>query len=684
MLSHKRYFALAVVLAVLGVIVAACATPAPVEIIKTVIVTEEVMVEGTPVIKEVVKEVVVTATPAPVEPPKDPDAPKEAGKGDVVRMAILSDMTTMNFWSAYGPINSSMWNYVVMNLYYPTAYNTGAAHRWDYVPFLAKDMASTLEQEGDFWVSTVPLRDDAVWSDGNKITAHDWAWTVNVVLKLNLQGNWTNYDTAYLERIEAVDDFTAKIYYHTKPGLAVHEYGTLGAPWMSQAFWADKVDPLVARMEAEGAGLDKESDKYISLQTEIVQELETLDPTGEPSGGSWVFGQWEQGAFVENLRHENYFDSMREVTEYVGGGYKEVVNGMEWSSGDTSAEVQTEYTEGPWFDKVLYTLYNADAAVLALDAGEVDFIITPNGLSRGQVAQLQPNPNISISQNPANGFRYLTFNFAVPILREKALRQATACMIDKQFLTQNVLQGAAIPVNTIVPEANAYWYNPDVPLFCEGMDARGRMEEAVRLLKEAGFTWDAEPYWIEERGGSVEWGSGLKGPDGQYVPALRLLAPSAGYDPLRATAGVYIEQWMSQLGIPVKAELTNFNRILEVRTDPEAWDMYILGWGLTTFPDSGCRFLMSDAGWNFGAYNNAEFDGVCNELLAATEREVAREYAFEMQEILADELPYLYLFTTPMFDAWNNANIMYPFTDVIDGIGSGWYGLPDYVMAVQE
>jgi peptide/nickel transport system substrate-binding protein len=141
---------------------------------------------------------------------------------------------------------------------------------------------------------------------------------------------------------------------------------------------------------------------------------------------------------------------------------------------------------------------------------------------------------------------------------------------------------------------------------------------------------------------------------------------------------------MSQLGIPVKAELTNFNRILEVRTDPEAWDMYILGWGLTTFPDSGCRFLMSDAGWNFGAYNNAEFDGVCNELLAATEREVAREYAFEMQEILADELPYLYLFTTPMFDAWNNANIMYPFTDVIDGIGSGWYGLPDYVMAVQE
>ena len=48
-------------------------------------------------------------------------------------------------------------------------------------------------------------------------------------------------------------------------------------------------------------------------------------------------------------------------------------------------------------------------------------------------------------------------------------------------------------------------------------------------------------------------------------PDLRLLAPSAGYDPLRATAGVYIEQWMNQLGIPVEAQLMNFNRILEIK-----------------------------------------------------------------------------------------------------------------------
>jgi peptide/nickel transport system substrate-binding protein len=684
MLSHKKYFVLAAVLVVLGVIVAACATPTPVEIVKTVVVTEEVIVEGTPTVKEVVKEVVVTATPAPVEPTKDPNAPKEGGKGDVYRMAVLSDMTTMNVWSSIGPINSSFWNYAVSATYYPAPYSTASYHRWDYVPAIASDMPTPLEQEGDFWVSTVPFRHDVFWSDGTPLTVNDWAWTAEIALKFNLQGNWSDYNPDFLDHIEAVDDYTAKIYYHTKPGLSAHQYGVLGKPMVCKAFWEPKVAPLVERFETETEGLEAGSDEYLAVQTAVVQELETLDPTGEPTGGAWIFSQWEQGAFVENVRDENYYDYMREVTEYEGGGYKDVINGVEWSSGDTNAEVQTTYTEGPWFDKVLFSIYSSDAAVLALDAGEVDYILTPNGLSRGQAEQLSANPDIATAQNPANGFRYLTFNFQVPVLHYKALRQAVSCMIDKQFLTQNVLQGAAIPVNTIVPEANAYWYNPDVPLFCDGMSTQERMEEAVRILKEAGFTWDVEPTWLTDRGGSVEWGEGLKTPDGEYVPELRLLAPSAGYDPLRATTGVYVEQWMNQLGIPVEAELTNFNRILEVQSDPTAWDMYILGWGLSAFPDYPCWFLQPGSGWNYGSYDSEEFDAICNDLFAETDRETARDMVFEIQDILAEDLPYIYLFTTPMWDAWDTSRVMFPFTDVLDGIGSGTYGLQEYVLSVQE
>lgn len=669
-------------LAVLSLLIVAC-QPQTVEVVKTVVVTEVVEKEGEQVVVEKTVEVVVTPTPAPEEATPDPDAPKEGGAGEVFRMAALSDMTTLNIWSAFGPVNSSFWNYAVYGSFHPSPFGV-TEHRWDYIPNIAADYATPLEEEGEFWVSTVTFREDATWSDGSPITAHDWAWTANTSVALDLQGNWGDYNPDYLDRIEAVDDYTAKVYYHTKPGLAIHQYGVLLNIMVNKTFWEPKVAPLLERLETEGEGLDPESDEYVALLTEIVQELETLDPTGDPSAGPFVFSQWEEGAFAEIAAREGYHDQGRQVTEYVGGGYQQVLDGEEFSFGDTDAEVLVEYTEGPWFENVLFSLYSSDAAVLALDAGEVDFILTPNGLSRGQAEQLSANPAIETAQNPANGFRYMAFNFRVEPLRDVVLRQAIACMIDKQFLTQNLLQGAAIPVNTIVPEGNGFWYNPDVPLFCDGMSAQERMEEAVRMLKEAGYSWDEEPYWREDRGGSVEWGVGLKTPDGEYMSDLELLAPSAGYDPLRATAGVYIEQWMNQLGIPVEAELTNFNRILEVKNDPEGdWDMFILGWGVGIEPSYACYFLQPGSGWNAGQYDSEEFDAKCDEYFAETDIDRAKEIGFELQEILAVDLPYIYLFTTPMWDAWDGSRVIFPFTDMLDGIGSGNYGLKPYVQAVE-
>jgi ABC-type transport system substrate-binding protein len=637
--------------------------------------------------------IVVTATPDPdaVEGEAAPeggeaaeeDGEMEVGAGDVYRIAVLSDMTTRNIWAAYDP-DSSIWNYAVYSNMYPAAY-TLTDHRWDFVPSAAVDYPTDLEEEGDFWVSTVEFKEDALWSDGSPITAEDWAWTANAVLGLELSGNWTSaYPGSYLDRIEAVDEKTAKLYYHTKPGLARHQYGTLQAPILNKAFWAPKVDPLVEEFNEATADMEPESDDYIAAREEYIQQLYQLDASGEPSGGPFNFNQWEPGAFSEIVANPNYFGKGTQITEYADGGYLEVrPDGTEWGFGEQSGDVVAEYEEGPWFESVIFTVYNADAALLALDAGEVDFILTPNGLSRGQVDQISENPSISAVNNPANGFRYLAFNYDVAPLDDSALHQAIACMIDKEFLTQNLMQGAAIPVDTIVPESNGYWYNPDVPLFCDGMSTQERLEEAVRILKDAGYTWETEPGWNEARGGSVEWGEGLTAPDGTLVPEVELLAPSAGYDPLRATAGVYIEQWINQLGMPCEANLTNFNNILDQVFGGGEWDMFILGWGVTAFPDYVCDFFYTGESFNVGNYSNPEFDALCDEFYAETDRTEAQQQSYQLQEYLATDLPYIYLFTTPMWDAWDNSSVFFPFTDVTDGLGSGAYGLKAYVKAVK-
>ncbi len=238
---------------------------------KEVVVTEIVEVGGQQTVVEVTKivEQIVEVTPVPKA-----EGPKVGGPGDVYRMAVLSDMTTLNIWAAYDP-DASIWNYAVYGSFWPTAYGL-TDHRWDFIPSLAADMPSDLEQEGDFWVCTVPLRQDAMWSDGAPITANDYAWTAETVLFFDLSGNWENYDGAFLDHIEAVDDYTAKLYYHTKPGLSRHQYGVLQAPILNSAFWQPLVQPLLDQM-AEIKDLDPESEDYIAKREELVQALYQLE-----------------------------------------------------------------------------------------------------------------------------------------------------------------------------------------------------------------------------------------------------------------------------------------------------------------------------------------------------------------------------------------------------------------------
>ena len=242
--------------------------------------------------------------------------------------------------------------------------------------------------------------------------------------------------------------------------------------------------------------------------------------------------------------------------------------------------------EGPYSESTIYSIYGSqDAAVLALKKGDIDFMLNPLGLSKGLQEQLQGEAGLTTIENASDGVRYLGFNFRKEPMDNKAFRQAVATLIDKEFLVDTVLQGVAIPIYTMVPEGNGAWYNPDVPLIGKGLTRQERIAEAVNLLKEAGFTWETEPR-VSEDGNFVEQqGEGLKMPNGEPVPAMEVLAPSPGYDPLRSTFAIWIERWLTEVGIPLRANLTGFNVIVDRVFNQQDFDMWILGWGLSAFPD---------------------------------------------------------------------------------------------------
>ena len=613
---------------------------------------------------EVTKEVVVEKI---VEVEKEPEPMQEistTAPGDsgpkVYQLGIFEDLTTANYWSYMGP-NGTIWNSYVLGGK-PSLY-TLSAQRFDYVPSTAADFSTPLKEETvdgkTLWTTEVPLKQGVKWSDGNDVTAHDFVFTAHTVLDMELTGNWSStVDPKFLDHAEALDDYRLKIYFKEKPGLARWQFGLAFMSILSKAYW----EPVVEDAKKEANVVEQQRILYAHV------------PENEPSAGGYLFKKWERGAFAENTKNDDYYFTGAEVSHYANGAYSENKPGVyEFTAyGDPSGEKSLEYTDGPFVESTIYSIFgNQEAAILALKKGDVDFMLNPLGLQRGLQQQLEGQTGLANIENPSSGFRYLGFNFTKPPLDNKAFRQAVAVLIDKEFLTGTVLQGVAIPMYTTVPEGNGFWYNPNVLLLGKGLSRAERTAKAVELMKGAGFTWEKEPR-VSDNGTVEVEGEGLKMPNGDPMPELEILAPSAGYDPLRSTFAIWIERWLKDMGIPAKAKLTDFNVIVEQTRNPENFDMWILGWGLSTFPDYLEAFFHSrhfgGDGHNRGGYSNEEFDALAEALLVETDLNAARDQVFKMQEFLAEDLPYVVLFTTPILETYRDDRLAFPFTDNLGGL----------------
>jgi len=600
----------------------------------------------------------------------------------VLNVGIFEDLTTTNIWSRIGP-DATVWNSYVQGGQMGALYGP-AAPFWIWMPALAADFPSEfVQQEDGTWAATVPIRQGIYWSDGTPFTADDVVFTYNVILTIgaeNLGGNWPSYAPDTLKAVEKVDDYTVKFVFTEKPGLGEWNFGTLYCPIVQKKFW----EPYFQ------AALETDDPAKSLLAVSV-------DPAEEPVVGGYDFVAWEPGAYAQVAANANYSLKGEVTTFYEGGGV--VIDnpalGFHWEGygGASTGDMKLQLVEGPYVDSIIYTIYlNQDAAVLALQKGEIAFMLNPLGLQRGFKERLSGTPNVKIIENPPWGFRYIAFNMRKPPMSYKAFRQAIATLIDREYLAETVFQGIITPYYSVVPSSNPFWYNPDIPVYGKGLSHAERVEQAVKLLKEAGFSWEAEPKVVDagtrnERvigvladGTEVDAPYGFKLPDGTPCPEIELLAPSAGYDPLRATFALYIEQWVRELGIPLKANLTGFNVIVNKVWAEEGFDfdIYMLGWSLgdPSFPDYLYYFFHSSqdvpGGFNTPGYRNPEFDELAAKFLKTDSMEEARELAFKMQKLLAEDVPYVVLFDTNIVEAYREDMIEFPYTEVLGGIQFVW------------
>ncbi|HVM24774.1 MAG TPA: ABC transporter substrate-binding protein [Candidatus Limnocylindrales bacterium] len=580
-----------------------------------------------------------TTDPGATDDPGDSPDPGTGGELDTYTLGIFQDVTTDNRWNMYDTAGNTVWNSYFLAPMDAGAY-TIAMPGIELQPVLADGELQPAEQDGDVWVGTITLRDDIQWSDGEPITAEDFAFTWQTAVDFQLTANWQDFvDSDIVTAVEAVDDQTVQVTFNAQPGLAQWGPGT-GVPLMPvmpEHFWAPVVE--------EAANAE-------DPRTELI----AASGADAPSSGPTVFSDRQEGSFAASVANENYYDQ-----------------GTEQSSGGVT------WTEGPYASEFQYPLYGGqEAAVLALANGEVDFLLNPLGMQRGFQDQVAENEDLTAIVNPTNGFRFMAFNHARAPMSDPAFRDALTALINKEFVTGNLLQGVAFPLYVILPEGNVAWYNEEAAaelaeIGYAGLEDNERRQIAIDLLTEAGYTWETAPT-IED--GTFTAGQGLIGPDGEPVGQLELITPTASYDPLRATFGNYISGVAQEMGINLVSIPTDFNKIVAdvFATDADNnytsdFDMFILGYSLgnAAFPTFHGSFFATGGDSNNTQYSSEEYDAASAAFDAAQTEEEAYEAMWEMERLIAIDKPHVPLFDTGILEFYNN-RVAYPFTETLSGL----------------
>ena len=133
-------------------------------------------------------------------------------------------------------------------------------------------------------------------------------------------------------------------------------------------------------------------------------------------------------------------------------------------------------------DKVVGLIINDESqAYNRYQANELDKTEVPTG----QFKRLQKERPAETFSSPRLCSYYYMFNLEKPQFKDKRVRQALSYAIDRDIITRNILGAGQIPAFTFTPGATANFKVPQVPL--ASMPRAERIQKARKLLADAGY-----------------------------------------------------------------------------------------------------------------------------------------------------------------------------------------------------
>ncbi|HMF53127.1 MAG TPA: ABC transporter substrate-binding protein [Edaphobacter sp.] len=266
----------------------------------------------------------------------------------------------------------------------------------------------------------------------------------------------------------------------------------------------------------------------------------------------------------------------------------------------------------PKIDGVRFTVVpDAITSALELRKGSAD--LASNVLTLDMGHTLEQAPNLKVESGASSVVNYTNFNVKDPVLRDRRVRQAIACAMDRQAIVDAIWRGQARLANTLLP-AGHWAAASDAEMAQYPHD----VARAEKLLDEAGFH---------------------PGPDGIR---LRITLKTSTDEQTRLIAAV-LQQQLRAAGIRLEIRSAEFGTFYSDVTRG-AFQMYALRWiGSNEDPDIfrntyGSRSF-PPKGANRGRYSNPRVDALLSAAAGEIDQGKRRTDYIEVQKILAEDLP---------------------------------------------
>jgi peptide/nickel transport system substrate-binding protein len=296
-------------------------------------------------------------------------------------------------------------------------------------PFATSDTVETWQTSADGLLDKVVIRKDLVWSDGEPITAHDVAFTFQVIMDPRVPVPAVRSGTDQLRWVHAYDDHTI-VFFH-KEAFATNVWN-INFPVIPrhvyEATWED--DPTL-----------KDSPEHVALENAPI------------SGGPYEIVERSRGQQILLRRRENWG----------------VVDGQ-------------QVREEPFFEEIRFRIIeDPNTSLLALKGGDIDEMI----LNPEQWTTQTTGEDFYQRNTKATATEWVSFHFGwnieTPFFADRRVRRAMSYGFDHAEMLDKLCYGLYEPATGIFHSSS--WMSPKRKLEPYRQD----LDKAEALLDEAGW-----------------------------------------------------------------------------------------------------------------------------------------------------------------------------------------------------